>query len=336
MMDFANIGDTSVNYGATALVSCPAPGFPIVTYCCTLAEAEAPLAEILRDAAGEPVALDIETAPTLTEVDRLRRLQEQLARLKGERKAAKKAKASPSEIAAFDLEEKVIEARIKYTKKAGLDPHRARVRLVQLYAGGRRVAVLDIFKTGETALELLSGLDVVIHNAAFDLGFLEEAGVGLGEVHCTAQCARLTLGEWSMGLDDAVREHLGVELDKTQQTSDWSTPHLAREQIEYAASDVVMVWRLSRRIFGALGPQRPAYEIQVGVTPAASRMQRRGIRMDVDAHSRLMERLRAERIEKSEAYKAACLEMGRPALAEIVPKTPNQIRAALIAMLTSD
>jgi DNA polymerase-1 len=310
---------------------------PVVNYCVTSTEAEAAIREAIADAAGAcwPVALDTETAPASAEAERLRGLNEQLARLKGERKAAKKAKAPESEIEAFATEEKVLKARIKYVARAGLDPSRASIRLVQLHAG-RRVHVIDVFRTGVGVLRALNGVDVVIHNAGFDLGFLEEVEVELGEVHCTAQAARLTLGEWSMSLEDAVKAHLGVELDKSQQVSDWSTPHLTRQQIEYAARDVVMVWRLSRRIFPALGVQRSAYTIQAAVTLAASRMQRRGTLMDVDAHARLMDSLKRERVEKQREYRLACTRMGRPELAVAIPKTPNQIRAAITAMLTSD
>jgi hypothetical protein len=44
-------------------------------------------------------------------------------------------------------------------------------------------------------LELLSGVAVVIHNAAFELMQFEVRGVELGMVHCTMRAARLTLGE---------------------------------------------------------------------------------------------------------------------------------------------
>ena len=81
----------------------------------------------------------------------------------------------------------------------------------------RRVAVIDLFRTGDEVLRLLDGVDVVAHNAAFELSFLEAAGVALGEVHCTFQAARLTLGGYSPSLAEAVKAHLGLELDKSEQ-----------------------------------------------------------------------------------------------------------------------
>ena len=142
---------------------------PSIAYRVTLAKAEATVREILRDAAGRPVALDIETAPKPSEVIRLRKLEERLAGLKGELRAARKAKTPAEEIAALMASGKLVKARIKYIGKAALDPHRGRVRSAQLYAGGERVAVIDIFRTGEAALSFLDGVDIVCHNAGFEV-----------------------------------------------------------------------------------------------------------------------------------------------------------------------
>jgi hypothetical protein len=65
--------------------------------------------------------------------------------------------------------------------------------------------VIDLFQAGPGALNLLNGLDIVSHNAAFELSHLEAAGVELGAVHCSMQMARCTLGERSMRLEAAVK-----------------------------------------------------------------------------------------------------------------------------------
>jgi ribonuclease D len=46
------------------------------------------------------------------------------------------------------------------------------------------------------------------------------------------------------GLKELVRELLGMELSKAQQSSDWGTPELSDAQKEYAASDVRYLHRL--------------------------------------------------------------------------------------------
>jgi DNA polymerase-1 len=311
-------------------------GRPAIAYCVTAGDAELLIREALADAAGRPAALDLETAPTQSEIDRLKALVAQRAIVAGKLKAAKRTKAPDSQVAALKAEAKLLAARIKHAQSAGLDPHRARIRLLQLYGGGRRVAVIDVFRTGEDILKLLAGAVAVIHNAAFDMAFLAARGIELGEAHCTAQAARLTLSEDAMSLESAAEAYLGVHLDKASQTSDWSAPSLSRQQLEYAAQDVVAVWRLAERIFPALGPQTAAYEIQIAATPAAMRMKLRGIRLDLTAHAELMADLEARRIETCESYKQACSVIGCPDLARKVPATPAEKGAALRAILTSD
>ena len=309
---------------------------PVVAYCVTAKQAEVELRAVLDDADGGLIGLDIETAPTLAEADRLRALELRQAALNGELRAAKKAKAPGAEIAALEAEHKLLKSQIKYAKTAALDPHRARIRLVQAYGGGDRVAVIDLFRTGPGVLRLLNGLDIVAHNSAFEVAHLEHAGVELGAVHCSMQMARLTLGERSMKLADAVKAHLGVELDKTEQTGDWSAPKLSDAQLGYAGLDAVMAFRLAERILPVLGPQTPAYEIQTACTPACARMKSRGILLDLDAHADLMLSLEAKRLELGAVYKQACIDSGRAELAAKAPTTPALKRAALEAILSSE
>ncbi|HZZ23595.1 MAG TPA: DNA polymerase [Roseiarcus sp.] len=309
---------------------------PVIAYCVTPEDAETLVAEMIRDATGRHVALDIETVPIAAEADRLEKLLLEQAGVKGRLKAAKKAKAALSEVEALTAEARLFETQVKYARSAALDPYRSRIRLMQLYGGGRRVAVIDVFRTGEAILELLSGVDVVIHNAAFDLAQLEARGVELGEVHCTMQAARLTLGEQAMSLKTVAKAYLDIDLNKDFQTSAWAAPSLARAQLEYAADDAVAAWRVAERIFPALGWQTPAYEIQIAATPAAARMKSRGFKLDLEAHAELIAALKAKRVAAREAYRSACVDVGQPDLAAKVPATPTEKQAALTVILSSD
>jgi DNA polymerase-1 len=310
---------------------------PVIAYCATPADAATLVREILNDAAGRHVAIDIETAPIEAEAARLKVLVARQAETRGRLKAAARCNASPAEVAALKAEAKLASATVKYTQSAALDPDRGRVRLVQLYGGGRRVAVIDGFRTGEKVLlNLLDGVDAVAHNAAFELAHLNAIGVELGEVHCTMQAARLTLGERAMSLAAAAEAHLGVKLDKEEQISDWAAPSLSLAQLEYAAADVVTTWRLGQRILPALGPQTRAYEIQIGAVPAAMRMETRGILLDLAAHAKFIEAQRANRIVTCAAYKTACAVMNLPALAAKIPETPAEKQATLQTLLTSE
>jgi DNA polymerase I-like protein with 3'-5' exonuclease and polymerase domains len=176
-------------------------------------------------------------------------------------------------------------------------------------------------------------MNVVVHNAAFELSFLETIGVALGEVHDTMQAARLMLSEDAMSLEDAVQYYLDVDLDKSHQLSNWAAPVLTAAQLRYAADDVVVLWRLAERILRGLGRQAPAYEIQVAAVPAAMRMKLRGIRMDVSRHAQLMIELGEERLAACEAYVRACKDAG---LDTKVPETPSEKEQLLMALLTSE
>lgn len=325
---------------APETIEAPAPIEPPsldvdIVYCTTIDETTPLLEEMRQDANGWPLGLDIETTPLPEHAARLEALLLRQASLKGELKAARRVKAPLAEIEALKAEKKLLEVRLKYADAAALDPHRSRIRLVQLYGGGKRVAVIDLFRTGEEALRLLDGVGVVAHNAFFELSFLEAAGAALGEVQCTFQATRLTLGGYFPSLAEAVKAHLGLELDKSEQRSDWSAPELSRAQLVYAARDAVMVFRLAQRILPALGDQTSAYEIQIGVTPAVVRLRHRGVRLDLEAHAALLRTYAVRRDEAANAYRVACPDMGRPDLAARLPEKAADIRALLEEILSS-
>ena len=78
------------------------------------------------------------------------------------------------------------------------------------------------------------------HFARFDLAAIEHyMGVVAAPVFCTKIASKLVRTYTDRhGLKDLVRELLGKELSKQQQSSDWGGPELSEAQREYAASDV--------------------------------------------------------------------------------------------------
>ena len=78
------------------------------------------------------------------------------------------------------------------------------------------------------------------HYARFDLAAIRHyLGVTATPVYCTKTASRLVRTYTDRhGLKDLVRELLGQELSKAQQSSDWGGPELSDAQREYAASDV--------------------------------------------------------------------------------------------------
>jgi ribonuclease D len=94
------------------------------------------------------------------------------------------------------------------------------------------------------------------HFARFDLAAIEHyLGVTAAPVFCTKIASKLVRTYTDRhGLKDLVRELLGKEVSKQQQSSDWGAAELTEAQKDYAASDVrylhamhqILVMRLAR------------------------------------------------------------------------------------------
>ena len=78
------------------------------------------------------------------------------------------------------------------------------------------------------------------HFGRFDLAAIQlYLGVTAAPVYCTKIASRLVRTYTDRhGLKDLVRELLGQEISKQQQSSDWGGPVLSDAQKDYAASDV--------------------------------------------------------------------------------------------------
>jgi len=92
------------------------------------------------------------------------------------------------------------------------------------------------------------------HFARFDLAAIEHyLGVTAAPVFCTKIASKLTRTYTDRhGLKDLVRELLGKELSKQQQSSDWGAPELTEAQREYAASDVRYLHAMHTILIGRL------------------------------------------------------------------------------------
>jgi ribonuclease D len=132
------------------------------------------------------------------------------------------------------------------TETLGLNPHRDRLCVVQLSIGDGSADVVQIVRDGprpERLSRLLADPAVlnIFHFARFDLAVLyHRLGVMPGPVYCTKIASKLTRTYTDKhGLKDLVRELLGINLQKEQQSSDWGADALTPAQLDYAASDVL-------------------------------------------------------------------------------------------------
>jgi ribonuclease D len=141
------------------------------------------------------------------------------------------------------------------TETLGLNPHRDRLCLVQLSCGDGDA---DLVQFGKGQIEapnltkLLRANDVtkIFHFGRFDLAILQKAlGVRASNVYCTKIASKLTRTYTDRhGLKDLVRELLGLDISKQQQSSDWGANELSEAQLLYAASDVLHLHALREKL----------------------------------------------------------------------------------------
>jgi ribonuclease D len=141
------------------------------------------------------------------------------------------------------------------TETMGLDPHRDRLCVVQLSPGDGSADVVQIPAATPDApnLKRLLGdpaIMKIFHFARFDIATLFKTfGVMPAPLYCTKIASRLTRTYTDRhGLKDLVRELLGIDLSKQQQSSDWGAEELTEAQLTYAASDVTHLHALKAKL----------------------------------------------------------------------------------------
>jgi ribonuclease D len=142
------------------------------------------------------------------------------------------------------------------TEAMGLHPHRDRLCLVQL-SDGRGDEHLVRFSPGSDYaapnLKALLGDPErlkIYHFARFDIAILQHyLGVMAAPLFCTRTASRLVRTYTDRhGLKELVREILGQEISKQQQSSDWGAPQISDAQRDYAASDVRFLHELMEQL----------------------------------------------------------------------------------------
>jgi len=141
------------------------------------------------------------------------------------------------------------------TETMGLDVTRDRLCVVQLSPGDGSADVVQIPPRGAEAPNLKrlladKSLLKIFHFARFDLAVLYKTfGLMPEPVYCTKIASLLARTYTDKhGLKDLVREVLGQELSKQQQSSDWGAPELSEAQVAYAAADVIHLHALKQRL----------------------------------------------------------------------------------------
>jgi ribonuclease D len=142
------------------------------------------------------------------------------------------------------------------TEAMGLLPGRDRLCLVQLSDGKGDEHLVRFSKDSDFSAPRLKALLgdpsrlKLYHFARFDVAMMRAyLGIVAAPLYCTRTASRLVRTYTDRhGLKDLVKELLGVEISKQQQTSDWGAPELSEAQREYAASDVRFLHALKEKL----------------------------------------------------------------------------------------
>ena len=132
------------------------------------------------------------------------------------------------------------------TETMGLQLGRDRLCLVQVSDGGSDEHLVRFAAGSDYAAPVLKAALAdperlkLYHFARFDLASIRAyLGVIAAPVFCTKIASRLIRTYTDRhGLKELVRELLGIEISKQQQSSDWGADTLSDAQKDYAASDV--------------------------------------------------------------------------------------------------
>lgn len=128
----------------------------------------------------------------------------------------------------------------------GLHLTRDRLCLIQLRGRDTDIHLVQI-QVGQTEAPHLKALfedakiTKIFHYARQDIGTMKHwLGIDTRGIYCTKIVSKLVRTYADRhGLKDVVREFLGIEVSKQQQTSNWGSAALTQEQLDYAASDVL-------------------------------------------------------------------------------------------------
>lgn len=131
------------------------------------------------------------------------------------------------------------------TEAMGLNPMRDALCVVQLSAGDGTAHVVKLTREYDcpNLKRLLADPDTlkIFHFARFDVAMMKHwLGIACAPIWCTKIASKLARTYTDQhGLRHVAKEIAGVDLSKTQQSSDWGSETLSQAQLDYAAADVL-------------------------------------------------------------------------------------------------
>ncbi|WP_187264526.1 ribonuclease D [Pontibacter beigongshangensis] len=123
--------------------------------------------------------------------------------------------------------------------------------LIQIADGQGTCYIIDPFKINdlEQLYKLFASPEItkIIHHSNNDILLLDKLGCRIKGVMDTDVAAKILNYERS-SLATVMKEEFGIEIDKSQQSSNWNKRPLTEDQLRYAAIDVIYLHRVMHRL----------------------------------------------------------------------------------------
>ena len=175
----------------------------------------------------------------------------------------------------------------------GLNFMRDKLCLVQISSGNSdaHIIQLDRSKYDAPNLKKLLGSDktFIFHYARHDLAAIKhDLNIMIKNVYCTKISSKIARTySQGHGYKDLCKELLNIDISKKQQSSDWSNPNLSKEQINYAATDVIHLHEIREKLDEILERQNRRKLVQACIEflPTRVELDLRGWNNDIFSHS---------------------------------------------------
>ena len=148
------------------------------------------------------------------------------------------------------------------TETTGLNLFRDRLCLIQISVSKKECHLVKFNKSNLNDLKctnLIRTLEnkkikKIFHFARFDLAVIKKfLGVKCENIFCTKIASKLVRTYTDRhGLKDLCKEMLDIDLNKSQQSSDWSAKDLSDNQLKYASYDVIFLHDLKKKLIQML------------------------------------------------------------------------------------
>ena len=207
----------------------------------------------------------------------------------------------------------------KEDKKAGLDPYRSGISIVQIFDGKDSVYVFDVLEVGLQWLKYLIKKNFVAHYGIFEIKHLTHNGFPNLSIGCSMLLSILVdraertpyvdVGEeveeededepssWKgYGLDAIVGRLFDIRIDKKWQMYDWSIRPLPAEPLTYAALDSILTYKITEIQVPKINQYKMVkhYRLLKDMQHVISDMELNGVKIDEDKHKALITKWKKE------------------------------------------